>query len=74
MCGFTVLAVEGSKAEAETVAEERLGALVLGNVRSSTWHKNLRIVSKSEAMKRGWINRNTWSDVLSALRNDEAQG
>ena len=72
MCGFTVLAVESSEAEAEAAAETRLGKLVPGDFRSSTWHKNLRIISKSEAMKRGWINRNTWGDVLDALRNEEA--
>ena len=72
MCGFTVLAVENSKAEAEAAAEMRLGKMVPGDFRSCTWHKNMRIVSKSEAMKRGWINRRTWGDVLVILQRLDA--
>lgn len=72
MCGFTVLAVEATRLKAEATAETRLGKMVPGDFRSCTWHKNMRIVSKSEAMKHGWINRRTWSDVLEALRNEEA--
>ena len=55
MCGWTVLGVGSTAAEAEVEAEERLPR---GNdMRADTWRKNLCTMSKSAAIRRGFVPR-----------------
>lgn len=56
MCGMSLLGIGSTRAEAESEALENLGALNPTDFRSQTWHKNLRVVSKTEALRKGWVN------------------
>lgn len=60
MCGMTVLGVGSTKTDAMKEAEENLGPMIATDFRSTTWHKNLVCVSRSEAVRRGWIKRNAY--------------
>jgi hypothetical protein len=60
MCGMTVLGIGNTKGEALVEAEENLGPMIATDFRSTTWHRNLVCVSRSEAIRRGWIARKAY--------------
>ena len=66
MCGMTLLGIGSSPAQAESEALEILGPLCATDFRSQTWHKNLRVVSKTEAMRKGWVNAYMIENFLRA--------
>jgi hypothetical protein len=58
MCGWTVLGVASAAATAELEAEDRLPRGT--DMRAQTWRKNLTTLSKSEAVRRGYVPRNAF--------------
>lgn len=66
MCGWTVLGVADTKQHAEEEAYRNLSAFREGGVahtpsfRDETWRKNLIVMSKSQAERRGFVRKGTW--------------
>lgn len=56
MSGWTVLAVESTRAAAQAAGEQH-DNLRGGDIRADTWRKNLVVLSDSAARKRGFIPR-----------------
>jgi len=56
-CGWTVLGVGRTAAEAEVDAEERLPSAGRTDFTAATWRRNLTTLSESAARKRGFIPR-----------------
>jgi hypothetical protein len=60
MNGMTVLGVSNTKEQAVSEATENLGPMIATDFRSVTWHKNLLCVSRSEAVRKGWIPKDAY--------------